>query len=108
MSCDVSCRSISDLALLWLWHRPAATAPIGALAWEPPYAAGAALQKDKKKKILPSDNTLPSGEVKIKKNTHYIFTLNYTVFTFFYTDLGVRLFLQLPLAGASKVFPYKL
>ena len=45
----------SDPALLWLWHRPAATAPIGPLAWEPPYAAGAAQemakrQKKKKKK----------------------------------------------------------
>ena len=28
--------------LLWLWHRLAATAPISPLAWEPPYAAGAA------------------------------------------------------------------
>ena len=27
-----------------------ATAPIGSLAWEPPYAAGAALEKTKKKK----------------------------------------------------------
>ena len=37
-----------DLALLWLWHRPAATAWIRPLAWEPPYAAGASLKKDKK------------------------------------------------------------
>jgi len=28
--------------LLWLWRRLVATAPIGPLAWEPPYAAGAA------------------------------------------------------------------
>ena len=42
-----------DLALLWLRHRPAATAPIRPLAWEPPYTAGAALKKktkDKKRK----------------------------------------------------------
>ena len=32
----------SDPALLWLWRRPVATAPIQPLAWEPPYAAGAA------------------------------------------------------------------
>ena len=25
---------------LWLWYRPAATAPIRLLAWEPPYARG--------------------------------------------------------------------
>ena len=35
--------------LLWLWCRPVATAPIGTLAWEPPCAMGAALEKDKKK-----------------------------------------------------------
>ena len=31
----------SDPALLWLWCRPEATAPMRPLAWEPPYAAGA-------------------------------------------------------------------
>jgi len=39
-----------DPALLWLWHRLAATAPIGPLAWEPPYASGTALEKAKRKK----------------------------------------------------------
>jgi len=52
--------------LLWLWRRPVATAPIQPLAWEPPYAAGAAQEiattttttkkdkktKDKKKKKI--------------------------------------------------------
>ena len=59
MSCGVGCRRGSDPALLWLWRRPVATAPIQSLAWEPPYAAGAAQEiatttttttKDKKKK----------------------------------------------------------
>ena len=36
--------------MLWLWHRPEATAPIRALVWEPPYATGVSLEKDKKKK----------------------------------------------------------
>ena len=36
--CGVGCRCGSDLALLWLWRRPVATAPIRPLAWEPPYA----------------------------------------------------------------------
>ena len=35
--------------LLWLWHRLAATALIQPLAWELPYAVGAALEKTKKK-----------------------------------------------------------
>ena len=39
---------VMDLALLWLWRRPAATAPIRPLAWEPPYAVGAALKKTKR------------------------------------------------------------
>ena len=50
MSCGVGHRHGSDLALLWLWHRPGATAPTRPLAWEPPYAVGAALEKDKKTK----------------------------------------------------------
>jgi len=50
MSCGVGCRRGSDPALLWLWHRLAATAPIRPLAWEPPYAAGAAQEMAKKKK----------------------------------------------------------
>ena len=43
--CGVGCRRGSDPALLWLWRRPVATAPIGPLAWEPPYAMGAASKK---------------------------------------------------------------
>ena len=39
---------VEDPALLWLWCRPVATAPIRPLAWEPPYAAGAALKKQNK------------------------------------------------------------
>ena len=44
MSCGgVGHRHSPDLMLLWLWHRPVATAPIQPLAWEPPYAESAAL-----------------------------------------------------------------
>ena len=50
VSHGVGCRCRSDPVLLWLWHRPAVTAPIGPLAWEPPYAAEAALEKAKKTK----------------------------------------------------------
>ena len=44
MSCGVGHRYGSDLALLWLWHRPAAVALIKPLVWEPPYAADVALK----------------------------------------------------------------
>ena len=50
VSCGVGCRHGSDLALLLLWHRLGPTAPIGPLAWEPPYAVGAVLKSKKKKK----------------------------------------------------------
>ena len=50
MTCGVARRHGSDPSLLWLWHGPAAVAPIRPLAWEPPYAASAALKSKKKKK----------------------------------------------------------
>ena len=54
MSCGVGCRRSSDHKLLWLWRRLAATAPNRPLAWEPLYAAAAALKRPKKKKIAGS------------------------------------------------------
>ena len=36
---------VKDLVLLWLWRRTAAAAHTQPLAWELPYAAGAALKK---------------------------------------------------------------
>ena len=50
MSCGGGRRRGSDPALLWLWCRLVATAPIQPLAQEPPYATGAALEKGKKQK----------------------------------------------------------
>ena len=50
MSCGVGHRHGSDPSLLWLWHRPAAIAPIQSLAWEFPYVTGVALKRPKKKK----------------------------------------------------------
>ena len=43
-------RWVKDPMLLWLWCRPAVTAPIRSLAWELPYALGAALKKAKTNK----------------------------------------------------------
>ena len=50
----------SDPALLWLWRRLAAVAPIQSLAWEHPYASGVGLKSKKKKKK------------KLKKRNHTI------------------------------------
>ena len=50
MRCGVGCRQGLDPALLWLWHKPAATAPIRPLAWDVPYAASAALKSKERKR----------------------------------------------------------
>ena len=52
MSCGVGGRRGLDPTLLWLWCRPLATAPIRPLAWEPPCATRAALEKAKRQKKL--------------------------------------------------------
>ena len=56
MSCGVGHRHGSYPLLLWLWYRLVAPAPIGPLAWEPPYADGAALEKAKKDKNKTKQN----------------------------------------------------
>ena len=46
VSCGVGCRHSLDPALLWLWHRLAAAAPIQPLAWELSYAPSMALKSE--------------------------------------------------------------
>ena len=58
MNCGIGHRHSSDTALLWLWCRLAATALIWPLAWEPPYATGAALKKVKTKQNKKIKNTV--------------------------------------------------
>ena len=79
MSCGVGCRLGSDPTLLWLWCRPVAAALIGPLAWEPPYATGAAQEiaatttttKTKKRLNveLPYDLTIPLLGIRPKEMT---------------------------------------
>ena len=45
MSCGVSGRGSSNPALLWLWHRLLAPAPIQPLAWELVSGTGVAIEK---------------------------------------------------------------
>ena len=54
MSCGVDHRYSLDLALLWLWCRPAAAAPIQPLAWELPHAVDAALKRHTHGQKLPT------------------------------------------------------
>ena len=44
---------VKDPALLWLWCRPAAVAPIRPMAWDPPYTMGVALKRQKTKNENP-------------------------------------------------------
>ena len=48
MSCGVGRTHSSDLMLLWLWRQLAAVAAIQPLAWELPYATGAALKSKRR------------------------------------------------------------
>ena len=49
---------VKDPVLLWLLYRPAATAPIPPLAWEPPYAAGASQEMAKRQKKKKTQKTV--------------------------------------------------
>ena len=53
MSCAVGTRRGSVPALLRLWRRPPAIAPIPPLAWELTYATGAALKEKKERNRRP-------------------------------------------------------
>ena len=55
MSSGVGHKCGSDPVLLWLWQRLATAALIQPLAWQPPYAMGAALKKRQKKKTKKKD-----------------------------------------------------
>ena len=65
---------IKDPGLLWLWCRPAAVTPIRPLAWEPAYAAGAALKNTHTKEVAA---------------TTYLFTQHICFFTYSLTAAEV-------------------
>ena len=66
MSCGVGHTCGSDLALLWLWRRLAAAAPIQPLAWDLPYATGVALKSKKTKQ-----NKKPTKQKTYSKYYHF-------------------------------------
>ena len=80
MSCGVGHRCGSDLALLWLLSRPATTASIKPLAWEPPYAAEGPEKGEKDKKKKEKKRTKEKHRINMKtrfKMAIYIFINNY-------------------------------
>ena len=68
MSCGIGGKPSSDLALLWLWCRPAAVTLTQALTWEPPYVMGAAL-KEKGKKNKHTGSSMKFMQINTKKTT---------------------------------------
>ena len=74
-------RCSSNLA--WLWGRPAAVAPVRPLAWELPYAAGAALKSKKtktKKTFISSKGILPVlAEALETSSTHHVHALHSSI-----------------------------
>ena len=60
MRCGVGRRRGLDLMLPWRWCRLAAAAQIRPLAWEPPYASGAARKKKKKHREAGARRRIPS------------------------------------------------
>ena len=65
--------------MLWLWCRPAATVPVGPLAWESTYVAGAALKRPKKKR-KEKENTVASKRIKylrVTKEVKDLYTESY-------------------------------
>ena len=106
MTCGVGHSWGSDRALLWLWHRPASTAPIRPLAWEPPYAAIAALEKDKKTKrkemplfyslsaiIDSGKNYLWIINLECKFNEEHKISIEYLFINYLITRSKIQLFL---------------
>ena len=86
--------------MLWLWRRPVATAPIQPLAWEPPYAEGAAQEiatttttkRQKKKKKIP----------KVQSMKEIMEKLGFFIFLFF-VFLGPHLwYMELPRLGVES------
>ena len=95
MSCGICRRHGSDPELVWLWFTPVATALIGPLAWEPPYASGVALEKAKRQKKKKKSNSLSKFSffsqsflmvrcLKKEKGIRKIFSKNNEGETYFY------------------------
>ena len=85
----------SDLALLWLWCRQAAVALIRPLAWELPYAVGAAL-KSKKKKNYSWFTVLCHFLLYSKVIQIYIYTNTHThthTHTFFFAFFSIMVYI---------------
>ena len=101
MGCGVGRRRGMDLALLRLWSRPAATAPIGPLAWEPPCADGLGLKRQKinKNKLIKLNKYLWSNISGEKLHTMCLLLEIHAAAPLYH---GHTAFLSSPLVSSSK------
>ena len=71
---ELWCRSqtwLRSRIAVGLWHRLAATAPIRPVAWEPPYAMGAALKgQQTKKQTNKQTNKNTAGILRLQTSLH--------------------------------------
>ena len=68
MSCSIGPRCGLDLVWMWLWLWCRQAAPIHLLAWEPPYATGAAKKQKEKKK----DGSVVEGREQAESRAHLV------------------------------------
>ena len=70
------------MAQIWRccgWCKPEATAVIQPLAWEPPYAMGAALKKKKKKKDTEERTLHSTWHMWLSKNDYFLYPLGFSI-----------------------------
>ena len=101
MSCGLCWRCGLAPVLLWLWHKLAAAPPIEPLAWELPYAVGAALKNKKKKNeknicndIYNARKQISSGNLwNYKQNNHRKHSMNFS-----YSQINLFFIIVIPVA----------
>ena len=105
MSCGVGHRCSLDLALLWLWLRPAATAPIRPLAWELPHASGVTLKNKIKQQQqkTPHKNQKPNQTKKLITLDQWLF---YFIFLLFRATLSHTEVLRLGVESELQLLAY--
>ena len=91
MSCGTGHRHSPDPALLWLWHRLAAVAPIQ-LAWELPYAVGAVLKSKKKEQTNKRKKIIAIGNESFEFHEYYIYQYKVPTINFFFFKAAPRVY----------------
>ena len=105
MTCGVGCRRGLDQALLWLWCRPMARAPIRPLAWEPPYAVvwpKRANKKGRRNNVSKAEDLGYTGGIGQRESPRTFFFYSITALSMGVGKITIRLGeIPVPKAGVS-------